>query len=124
MYFETWQKCGVSNETHNVAFYDDYVSLVNIYGLGSSVNYQDRDDITYMISLIDCFPTTIGNVEMSSAPDGGVVEFSVSMNYRYWLNAFIDKAGNIDFAKARPDQPIVKDKFSRFPCVKELKWQK
>ena len=120
MYFETWQKCGVSNETHNVAFYDDYVSQINIFGLGSNPNYQDRDDITYMISLIDCFPTNIGNVEMAADPDGGIVQFDVTMSYRYWLNSFIDKAGNISFAASTPNQPIVKEKYSRFPWLNKL----
>ena len=119
MYFELWQKCAISNETHNVNYYDDYVSQINIFGLGSFASRQERDDVTYMVSLIDCYPTSIGAVEMASETND-IVQFTVELSYRYWINGFLDKAGDVEFGKSIQDQPEIKGKYSRFPWLKKL----
>jgi len=94
-YFEMWQRAAISSQSHNIGYYDDYVSDINIFQLGSFASRQERDDVTYAVKLYDCFPQTISNVSYSH--DANTVQtFTVTLNFRYWVNYFLDKAGNIE----------------------------
>ena len=91
-YFELWQSAMYNNQTQNYNFYDNYVSNVNIYQLGSFANQDFRDDITYGIQLYECFPKTIGPVDYSY--DANTIQtFTVTFTFRYWLNYYLDYAG-------------------------------
>ena len=91
--------CGLEIITHNVNFYDDYVSTINIMGLGQyantvshrakkpdmAINLAREDklnrmysnartpsnvgDRTWQVALLECFPTNIGAPEMAAAPN-------------------------------------------------------
>ena len=62
-YFELWQKAAMStSETFNTNYYDNYVSNLNIFQLGQFASRQERDDVTYGVQLIDCYPTKIGTI--------------------------------------------------------------
>jgi T4-like virus tail tube protein gp19. len=65
-YFELWQKAAMStSETFNTNYYDNYVSNLNIFQLGQFASRQERDDVTYGVQLIDCYPTKIGAIDYS-----------------------------------------------------------
>ena len=65
-YFELWQKSAMAtSSTFNTNYYDNYVANLNIFQLGQFASRQERDDITYGVQLIDCFPTKIGAIEYS-----------------------------------------------------------
>jgi hypothetical protein len=98
-YFELWQGAAVNMETFNYNYYDNYVSPVNIFQLGSFASAQERDDVTYAVHLYDCFPTIVGPVEYSHE-ENQVQTFQVTFTYRYWTNFFINQAGNIDIGKS------------------------
>ena len=94
-YFEMWQRSAISSQTHNIGYYDDYVADLNIFQLGSFASRQERDDVTYAVKLYDCFPQTISPVSYSH--DTNTIQtFTVTLNFRYWVNYFLDKAGNIE----------------------------
>ena len=61
-FFEIWQKAAFSNLTHNINYYNDYVSPVDIMALGNFASRQERDDVTYAVRLLDCYPKTISDV--------------------------------------------------------------
>ena len=61
-FFEIWQKAAFSNLTHNINYYNDYVSPVDIMALGNYASRQERDDVTYAVRLLDCYPKTISDV--------------------------------------------------------------
>ena len=63
-------------------YYDEYVGIANI------ITYNIQGDSYYEAELIDCFPTSMGPVEQTWG-DGAVSEFTVTMNFRY----FIPKSG-------------------------------
>ena len=149
MYFESWQKAAISNTTHDVNFYDDYVSTINIMGLGQYANTvshkseqpdmaislaredklnkiysnartpSNTGDRTWQIALLECFPTNIGAPEMT-AESNEIVQFDVTFTYRYWLNGYIDQLGNLDYGTALPIQPVVRGKKFRIPFLNLL----
>ena len=94
-YFELWQKAAFSNQSHNFNFYDNYVSDVNIFQLGQFASRNERDDITYAVKLFDCFPKIIGPVTYSYETNA-IQTFEVTFTFRYWVNYFLERSGNIE----------------------------
>jgi len=106
-YFEMWQQAAFSTKSFNKNYYDNYVSDMNIFQLGQFASRQERDDVTYAVKLFDCYPKTIGTVDYSYA-DNNVQTFQVTFTFRYWVNYFIDKAGQIELGQAEFGSPEVK----------------
>ena len=94
-YFETWQAAVFSTKSHNYNFYDNYVSDINIFQLGQFASRNERDDITYAVKLFDCFPKVIGPVAYSYDTNA-VQTFQVTFTFRYWVNYFLERSGNIE----------------------------
>ena len=107
-YFELWQKSAVSTANFNYNYYNDYVSNLNIFQLGQYASRQERDDVTYGVQLLDCFPKTLGPVEYSA--EANVVQtFNVTFSFRYWVNYFIDQQGNIELGTPNFGKPVIKE---------------
>jgi hypothetical protein len=106
-FFEMWQKCAINLESHNLNFYDNYVADMNIYQLGSFISKNERDSKTYACHIYDAFPTTIGDIQYSY-DNNNVVEFTVTFSYRYWVNFYLDKKGNIDVGTSQLDDYTIK----------------
>ena len=106
-YFELWQQAGINTNSFNVNYYDEYISPVEIFQLGGFEGAQERNSITYAVSILDCYPTSIGEITYSSAEDA-LVEFTVTFAYRYWINYFIDKAGQIQIGDSDFKSPEIK----------------
>ena len=106
-FFEMWQKAAFSNLTHNINYYNDYVSPVDIMALGNYASRQERDDVTYAVRLLDCYPKTISDVSFSHETNA-VQTFEVTFSFRNWVNYFIDKAGGIDLGESDFKAPTVK----------------
>jgi hypothetical protein len=112
-YFELWQKAAFSNQSHNFNFYDNYVSDVNIFQLGQFASRNERDDVTYAVKLFDCFPKTISAVEYSY--DANTIQtFQVTFGFRYWINYFLDRSGNIELGQPNFRDVTVKSSFGAF----------
>ena len=108
-YFELWQKSAMStSSTFNTNYYDNYVANLNIFQLGQFASRQERDDITYGVQLIDCFPTKIGAVEYSHDANN-IQTIDVDFSFRYWINYFIDKQGNIELGSPTGKIPEIKN---------------
>jgi len=107
-YFELWQKAAISNANFNYNFYNDYVSPLNIFQLGQYASRQERDDVTYGVQLLDCFPKTISAVDYS-AQANEVQTFTVTFTFRYWVNYFIDQQGAIELGTPTFGKPVVKE---------------
>ena len=106
-FFEMWQKAAFSNSTHNMNYYNDYVAPLDIFALGQFASRDERDDITYGVRLFECYPKTISDVSFSHAAND-VQTFTVTFSYRYWVNFFLDRAGQVDVGQADFKQPTVK----------------
>ena len=106
-FFELWQKAAFSNTTHNMNFYDDYVAPIDIFALGNYASRQERDDITYGVRLYECYPKTISEVSFAHTSND-IQTFTVTFDFRYWVNYFIDRAGGIQLGESDFKQPTVK----------------
>ena len=106
-FFEIWQKAAFSNITHNINYYNDYVSPIDIMALGNYASRQERDDVTYAVRLLDCYPKIISDVSFSHETNA-VQTFEVTFSFRNWVNYFIDKAGGIDLGESDFKAPTVK----------------
>ena len=106
-FFEIWQKAAFSNLTHNINYYNDYVSPVDIMALGNYASRQARDDVTYAVRLYDCYPRLISDVSFSHETNS-VQTFDVTFSFRNWVNYFIDKTGGIDLGESDFKTPTVK----------------
>jgi len=108
-YFELWQQSAFSLTTFNYNFYDNYVSDVNIFQLGSFDTRNERDATTYAVKLYDCYPRVVGPVEYDYAQND-VQTFQVTFDFRYWINYFIDKTGQVTLGQSDyPDVEVVTD---------------
>ena len=108
-YFELWQKSAMAtSSTFNTNYYDNYVANLNIFQLGQFASRQERDDITYGVQLIDCFPTKIGAIEYSHDANN-IQTIDVDFSFRYWINYFIDKQGNIELGSPLGKIPEIKN---------------
>jgi len=108
-YFELWQKSAMStSSTFNTNYYDNYVANLNIFQLGQFASRQERDDITYGVQLIDCFPTKIGAIDYSHDANN-IQTIDVDFSFRYWINYFIDKQGNIELGSPTGKIPEIKN---------------
>ena len=108
-YFELWQKAAMStSSTFNTNYYDNYVSNLNIFQLGQFASRQERDDITYGVQLIDCFPSKIGAIEYSHDANN-IQTIDVDFSFRYWINYFIDQQGNIELGSPIGRIPEIKN---------------
>ena len=106
-FFEIWQKAAFSNLTHNINYYSDYVSPIDIMALGQYASRQERDDVTYAVRLLDCYPKIISDVSFSHETNS-VQTFEVTFSFRNWVNYFIDKTGGIDIGESDFKAPTVK----------------
>ena len=106
-FFEMWQKAAFSNVTHNINYYNDYVSPIDIFALGQFASRQERDDITYGVRLFECYPKTISDVSFSHETNA-IQTFEVTFSFRYWVNYFLDRAGSIEIGQSEFNQPTVK----------------
>ena len=106
-FFEIWQKAAFSNITHNINYYNDYVSPIDIMALGNYASRQERDDVTYAVRLLDCYPKVISDVSFSHETNA-VQTFQVTFSFRNWVNYFIDRTGGIDLGESDFKAPTVK----------------
>ena len=107
-YFELWQKTAMStSSTFNTNYYENYVSNLNIFQLGQYASRQERDDITYGVRLFECYPKIISDVSFSHETNA-IQTFEVTFSFRYWVNYFLDRAGNIEIGQTEFNQPTVK----------------
>jgi len=118
-YFELWQSCIFSTKSHNFNFYDDYVSDINIFQLGQFASRNERDDVTYAVKLFECYPKIINPIEYS-ADANEVLTFSVVFEFRYWVNYFLDRSGNIELGSPNFDSVEVKSKYGPFGFLNKL----
>ena len=106
-YFELWQQAAFSTKSFNHNYYDNYVSDMNIFQLGQYASRQERDDVTYGVKLFDCYPKIVGGVNYTYE-NNNIQTFQVTFTYRYWVNYFIDKSGQIELGQSEFGTPEVK----------------
>ena len=78
VFFEEWQKQAFDETTWNIGYYNDYVSVVDIYLL------DKQDNRRFGLRLWEAFPKTIGATELNHASNNEIIKIPVSFSFRYW----------------------------------------
>ena len=106
-FFETWQKLVFDINSHNLNYYDDYVSQIDILQLGQYSAEQDRDRIVYGVRLYEVYPKILGSIEYTYGAEG-IVEVPITFQYRYWRNLTLDQLGNATVGSSFGKIPEIK----------------
>jgi hypothetical protein len=104
-YLEMWQKMCVSNTSHKVGYYDDYVGTMRIMQLGAldglptttGDDYEDQTTVpppvdvpTYAIEATEVYPEQISAVTYDYGSSSSIVEITCQFQYRTWYNLTTD----------------------------------
>ena len=108
MFFESWQKMIFDLDTHNMSYYDEYTGSVDIMQLGSFDAENDRDRVTYMVRLYECYPSTIGSYSYGYEKQNELVNLPITLTYRNWKNLGIDQVNNFTVGKSFGTLPEIK----------------
>jgi hypothetical protein len=116
-FLEMWQKMCVSNVTHKVGYYDDYVGKMRIMQLGSLDGQEQpaqqaighykeagpppQEAPTYAIEATEVYPEQIAAVNYSYAPSNSVVQITCEFQYRIWYNLTTDAVAGMDYGQSR-----------------------
>jgi len=83
-YFETWQGAVLNVSSNTVNYYDEFVSDIRIILIN-----PDGYDSEYYVDLYECYPLTIGQVDLGYANDG-FAKIPVTFSYKYWQSSTDD----------------------------------
>ena len=106
-FFELWQQAAYNTSSHNFEYYDNYVGAIEIFQLGSFKDSNNADDLCHAVRLMDCYPTSVGTVELGFDKNNQIGTITVSFSYRNWTNYAIDHKGDILGRGGRPSQNAV-----------------
>ena len=87
MMLEKWQELAFSNDTYDVAFYNEYVGTLNIHLL----DMNNRK--TFGLQLIECFPKTITGLNLAYGPNTEITKTNVAWSFREWTNLMLEGGG-------------------------------
>lgn len=76
-FFDRWINYIINPITRNHAYYNNYITTVEIYVYDSEHNER------YKVTLNECYPKAVGNISMSYAADG-IMKLNVTLQYRYY----------------------------------------
>lgn len=77
--FDQWMNSIQDTQTRTFSYYDQYTTDM-------SIEVQDINDKTrYQIKLFECYPKSIGNIQMDYAAKD-VMKLTVNMQYKYWVS--------------------------------------
>lgn len=100
-FFEAWQQQIFNEDTHNMNFYDSYISTIDIYQLsGRNVGDKNsyKDEITYACRLYEAYPQTIGSMALDYNNNDSISTLPVTMTYKYWKNIALEQIKPLAFS--------------------------
>ena len=84
MMLEKWQELSFSNNTYDVAYYNEYVGTLNIH------LFDKNDRKTFGLQLKECFPKTITGVNLAYGPNTEIIKTNVAWTFREWTNLMLE----------------------------------
>ena len=78
VFFEEWQKQAFDETTWNIGYYNDYVSVIDIYLL------DKQDNRRFGLRLWESFTKTIGATSLGQASNNELIKVPVTFSFRYW----------------------------------------
>ena len=83
--FEKWQYKAFNPKTWQVGYYNHYVGTVEIFLLDHQMQRR------YGVQLMEAFPKTLTDVNLSAPSSAEIIKWTVDMNFRYWQTADINQ---------------------------------
>ena len=96
VFFEEWQKLAYNPSTWDMGYYNDYVSVIDVYLLNR--NNKRR----FGLRLHEIFPKTIGATSLNQSANNEIIKISITFSFRYWSTLDIDRtslSGTTDINK-------------------------
>lgn len=103
-FFELWQQSAYNTESHNFDYYDNYVGGIEIFQLGNFTDGNNTDDVCHAVKLEECYPTSVGTVDLGFDKKDQIGTITVTFSYRNWVNYAIDNGGKIHGREGRATQ--------------------
>ena len=97
VFFEEWQKLAFDESTWNIGYYNDYVSIIDVYVL------DRKDQRTFGLKLWECFPKTITGTESNQATNNEIIKTSISFSFRYWESLDVERTSPSGIDINKPD---------------------
>jgi len=96
--FNSWQDMIVSPSTYNVSYYNDYVASMLIFQL------DEADKISAGIVIKDCYPKTLGALEMNQSTSNEIIRANVGLAFKEWVPLEInyDSGAYREYAEYQP----------------------
>jgi hypothetical protein len=85
---DSWMDMIIDPITHDLAYYDEYVSNVTIEQL------DDADNVVYSVVLKDCFPISCNALDVSQDASTETLKLSTTFAYKRWTKP--DENGVVD----------------------------
>jgi len=85
-YFDEWAHLCIASSKFTARYLEEYAGTVQIFQL------DEKENITYNVSLIEAFPTNIGPMQLAQGSNDTFHRLPVTITYRYWQTADINNS--------------------------------
>ena len=89
-FFDAWLNYIFNNKSYDMAYYDKYVTNIDIYHLDRSASHAiDLNMSTYHIKLIEAYPTLVGEISMNHTATE-ILKIPITFTYKKYVHADIN----------------------------------
>ena len=89
-FFDAWLNYIFNNNSYDIAYYDNYVTDIDIYHFDRSASdASDLDKSTYHIKLEEAYPTLVGEISMNHTASE-VLKIPITFTYKKYVHTDIN----------------------------------
>ncbi len=91
-FFDAWLNYIFNNRSYDIAYYDKYVTNIDIYHFDRSVSTtSDLSKSTYHITLEEAYPTLVGEVSMNHTATE-ILKIPITFTYKKYVHTDINSS--------------------------------
>jgi len=91
-FFDAWLNYIFNNNSYDIAYYDNYVTDIDIYHFDRSVSdANDLSQSTYHIKLIEAYPTLVGEISMNHTATE-ILKIPITFTYKKYVHSDINSS--------------------------------
>ena len=91
-FFDAWLNYIFNNNSYDIAYYDKYVTNIDIYHFDRSVSTtSDLSKSTYHITLEEAYPTLVGEVSMNHTATE-ILKIPITFTYKKYVHTDINSS--------------------------------
>jgi len=89
-FFDAWLNYIFNNKSYDMAYYDNYVTDIDIYHFDrTAFSSDDLDRSTYHIKLIEAYPTLVGEVSLNHTATE-VLKIPITFTYKKYVHSDVN----------------------------------